>query len=62
MAKDGSAEATIREIKRKARRQYSAEEMIRIVVEGLRGERARHAHCNPTAVRLFDGIRCDLSL
>ncbi len=38
MAKEGSAEATIREIKRKTRRKYSAEEKIRIVVEGLRGE------------------------
>ena len=38
MAKEGSAEATIRNIKRKTRRKYSAEEKIRIVVEGLRGE------------------------
>mgnify|MGYP005849694127 CR=1 FL=1 len=35
MAKEGSAEATIRNIKRKTRRKYSAEEKIRIVVEGL---------------------------
>jgi transposase len=38
MAKEGSAEGTIRDIKRKTRRKYSAEEKIRIVVEGLRGE------------------------
>jgi transposase len=38
MAKEGSAEKTIREIKRKTRRRYNAEEKIRIVVEGLRGE------------------------
>ncbi len=38
MAKEGSAEATIRNVKRKTRRKYSAEEKIRIVVEGLRGE------------------------
>ncbi len=38
MTKDGSAEATIRDIKRKTRRKDSAEEKIRIVVEGLRGE------------------------
>ncbi len=38
MAKEGSAEATIRNIKHKTRRKYSAEEKIRIVVEGLRGE------------------------
>ena len=38
MAKKGSAEETIRTIKRKTRRQYSAEEKIRIVLEGMRGE------------------------
>ena len=38
MAKEGSAEATIRDIKRKTRRKYTAEEKIRIVIEGLRGE------------------------
>jgi transposase-like protein len=37
-ATEGSAEATIRDIKRKTRRQHSAEEKIRIVIEGLRGE------------------------
>jgi transposase len=38
MVKEGSAEATIRDIKRKTRRKYNAEEKIRIVIEGLRGE------------------------
>ena len=38
MAKEGSAEATIRDIRRKTRRKYNAEEKIRMVVEGLRGE------------------------
>jgi transposase len=38
MAKEGSAEATIRDIKRKTRRKHNAEEKIRIVIEGLRGE------------------------
>jgi transposase len=33
-----SAEATIQDIKRKTRKKYSAEEKIRIVLEGLRGE------------------------
>jgi transposase len=33
-----SAEKTVREIRRATRRQYSAEEKIRIVLEGLRGE------------------------
>ena len=32
------AEKAIRDIRRATRRQYSAEEKIRIVLEGLRGE------------------------
>ena len=35
---NGSAEKHVKEIKRKTRRKYSAEEKIRIVLEGLRGE------------------------
>ena len=38
MAKEGSAEKVIRDIKRKTRRKHSSEEKIRIVLEGLRGE------------------------
>jgi transposase len=33
-----SAEAVVRDIRRQTRRKYSAEEKIRIVLEGLRGE------------------------
>jgi len=33
-----TAEATVRNIRRKTRKQYNAEDKIRIVVEGLRGE------------------------
>src|SRR5512147_2560901 len=33
-----AVEATMREIRRKTRKQYSAEEKVRIVLEGLRGE------------------------
>ena len=36
--KKESAEATVRNIRRKTRKKYSAEEKIRIVLEGLRGE------------------------
>jgi transposase len=32
-----SSEQIIRDVKRKTRKQYSAEEKIRIVLEGLRG-------------------------
>ena len=34
----GRAEQTVRDIRRATRKQYSAEEKIRIVLEGLRGE------------------------
>ena len=36
--KKSTAESTVRNIRRKTRRQYNAEDKIRIVVEGLRGE------------------------
>jgi transposase len=38
MAKQGDPEKVVREIKRKTRRLFSAEEKIRIVLEGLKGE------------------------
>ena len=38
VSEKASAEATIKTIRRKTRRKYSAEEKIRIVLEGLRGE------------------------
>ena len=36
--KNSSAEAAVRNIRRKTRKKYGAEDKIRIVVEGLRGE------------------------
>ena len=36
--KKSTAESTVRNIRRKTRKQYNAEDKIRIVVEGLRGE------------------------
>ena len=38
MNKNRNAEKTVRDIRRATRRHYSAEEKIRIVLEGLRGE------------------------
>ena len=38
MSEKPSVEKTVREIRRKTRKKYSAEEKIRIVLEGLRGE------------------------
>ena len=45
MGKEGSADKTIREIRRRTRRKFSAEEKIRIVIEGLRGEESVAALC-----------------
>ena len=45
MSQAKSAEKVVQEIRRKTRRQFSAEEKILIVLEGLRGE------------HLFDGDR-----
>ena len=33
-----SAEALVKDIKRRTRRKYSSEEKIRIIIEGLKGE------------------------
>ena len=49
--KDG-AETAVRDIRRKTRKQYSAEEKIRIVLSGMRGEdsiavRLHHRRSSP---------------
>ena len=43
--KKPSAEAAVRDIRRRARRKFSPEEKIRIVLEGLRGEESIAALC-----------------
>ena len=45
MSKEGSAEKTTRNIRRKTRKRYSAEKKIRIVLSGLRGEESIAALC-----------------
>ncbi len=45
MEKKVSADKAIREIRRKTRRRFSAEEKIRIVIEGLRGEESIASLC-----------------
>ena len=45
MTKAGSTEKVVREIRRHTRRQFSAEEKIRIVLDGLRGEESNAALC-----------------
>ncbi len=45
MAEKASAEKAVRDIRRKTRRRFSAEEKIRIVIEGLRGEESIASLC-----------------
>ena len=45
MSKQNRVESKVREIRRKTRKRYSAEEKIRIVLEGLRGEESIAALC-----------------
>ena len=45
MSKKAPAEQAVRDIRRKTRKQYSSEEKIRIVLEGLRGEESIAALC-----------------
>jgi transposase len=45
MAKKEPAEKAVRDIRRKTRRRFSAEEKIRIVIEGLRGEESIASLC-----------------
>jgi transposase len=45
MTTKDTAERAVRDIRRKTRKQYSAEEKIRIVLEGLRGEESIAALC-----------------
>ena len=44
-SKKQSSDAAVREIRRRTRRRFSAEEKIRIVLEGLRGEVSVAALC-----------------
>jgi transposase len=50
MGKKDSAEGTIRDIRRRTKRKYSAEEKIRIVIEGLRGEQTVAELCRREGV------------
>jgi transposase len=45
-----SAEETVRDIRRATRRQFSAEEKIRIVLEGLRGEDSIAEFCRKEGI------------
>ncbi len=45
MGKEGNAEKVVRDIRRRTRRRFSAEEKVRIVLEGLRGEQSVSELC-----------------
>jgi transposase len=45
MPQNDSAEKAVRDIRRKTRRKFSAEEKIRLVLEGLRGEESIASLC-----------------
>ncbi len=45
MSTKSPADKAVRDIRRKTRKQYSAEEKIRIILEGLRGEESIAALC-----------------
>jgi transposase len=50
MEEKEGVESIVREIKRKTRRQYSSEEKIRIVLEGLRGEDSIASLCRKEGI------------
>ena len=50
MMKKSNAEKTVRDIRRKTRKKYSAEDKIRIVIEGLRGEDSISALCRKEGI------------
>jgi transposase len=50
MEQKTTPESVVREIKRKTRRKFSAEEKIRIILEGLRGEESIKALCRREAI------------
>jgi transposase-like protein len=61
MSKKNDPERVVREIKRKTRRKFSAEEKIRIVLEGLRGELLSSAVAKASA-RTFTTAGARISL
>ena len=50
MSKKAPAEKVVRDIRRKTRKQYSAEEKIRVVLDGLRGEESIAALCRRESI------------
>ncbi len=53
------AEKAVRDIRPATRRQYSAEEKVRIVIAGLRGEDSIAELCRKEGINLNGGILSD---
>ncbi len=53
MTEQSAPEARVREIRRRTRRRFSAEEKIRIVLEGLKGEESIAECTSSTTLRLL---------
>ncbi len=53
MAKKKSTESIVKDIKRQTRRKFSSEEKIRIVLEGLKGERMPAANKMQKTLKRF---------
>jgi len=54
--RQSSSEKIIRDIKRRTRKQYNAEEKIRIVLDGLRGEDSNGPQNLDSAISAFQFI------
>jgi transposase len=50
MFKKANTESVVKEIKRQTRKKYSAEEKIRIILEGLRGEDSINSICRKEGI------------
>ena len=62
MSEKRDPERVVREIKRKTRRKFSAEEKIRIVLEGLRGEESIAGLCRGLCLVLWRASYCGVTL
>jgi transposase len=62
MLQKDSAEKAVRDIRRKTRRKFSAEEKIRIVLEGLRGEESIASLCRREEARMAEDLHVIVDL
>lgn len=53
MSKQNGVESKVREIRQKTRKRYSAEEKIRIILEGVRGEESLAAPCRREGIATY---------